>query len=745
MAISQSQIVDLLFKQAFGVTKTDIPSVKSPSNESIPSPLLIRGDTMWSQSGSIPTIAAAVSDLIQAYTGAQAVQCVADTTTVPISGVYPTWKTNLTYWIPAEFGATYAVKVYVDVPGAANPTVTGTQIFAAGAGGIGEFYFNYQSGVLNFIGETIPPSLTSSRVIYIVGYRYIGLIGANNQPSLNIQGPVNLGNVANVTILGGSSGQYLQTDGTGNLTWAAAGGGTLPIANTTTLGGIRVGSTLTIDESTGVLNVDNTQFLQTSGGTLSGNLIFSNGATVTGLPTPINESDAATKRYVDDAISGLNWKQAVVSMSTTNIDIATPTTSIGGTTVAAGDRVLLIGQTTTSENGIYLFNGAGVPLTRTTDANQPTELNGAAVYVQYGTNQGLTYTQTATLTGSFAGQNWVQFGSSTIYNAGAGLELSGTTFNVLEGQGLLINGSNQLELDIDANSAIKFSGEQQLTLLLEGGGGLEQSSNGLRIAARGVTNAMLANSGFLYVADSGNNANVSLGQSVRFQGNSTQGVATSLSTSGDQATISISVANANNTQRGVASFNSNNFTVIDGQVSLLSSGTPVSAGGTGRTYLEPNMILYGNGSDPIGQSSTFTYDPATKLLTVGGSKPMTFNGDTATISVNEANGNLRLLPNNQGSIIFGQIGNARLETDAGGSLGLKANSAQVSIESGLGNIILRIGDGTNTSKVRVTGVSPGDYANNLGANDLVNKQFVTDNFLVVGGGTYTGYTPPTSF
>lgn len=34
-------------------------------------------------------------------------------------------------------------------------------------------------------------------------------------------GSVNLGNAANVTVTGGSNGYYLQTDGTGNLTWAS--------------------------------------------------------------------------------------------------------------------------------------------------------------------------------------------------------------------------------------------------------------------------------------------------------------------------------------------------------------------------------------------------------------------------------------------------------------------------------------------------------------------------------------------
>ena len=49
MSIQQDQIVDLLYKQAFGVTKTDTEQNKSPSNESIPSPLLNRGDTLWSE------------------------------------------------------------------------------------------------------------------------------------------------------------------------------------------------------------------------------------------------------------------------------------------------------------------------------------------------------------------------------------------------------------------------------------------------------------------------------------------------------------------------------------------------------------------------------------------------------------------------------------------------------------------------------------------------------------------------
>jgi len=179
MAVSDSQKVDLLYKQAFGVTKTDTAANKSPSNEALASPLVVRGDTIWIESSSIPATASPVANIVE-FTGTNGVECVADTTTVPVGGVYPTWKTNLSNWINTEFGVSYLVKVYVDNPGSGDPASTGTQIFAAGSGGTGEYYFNHSSGVLNFIGGTIPAALTSGKVIYIVGYRYIGKTGVKS-------------------------------------------------------------------------------------------------------------------------------------------------------------------------------------------------------------------------------------------------------------------------------------------------------------------------------------------------------------------------------------------------------------------------------------------------------------------------------------------------------------------------------------------------------------------------------------
>jgi len=177
MAILDSAKVDLLYKKLFGVAKTDTPVNKGASNESIASPAINRGDKILTQASSIPGTAAAVDGIVQAYQTTGAIQCTADTTSTAIGGVYPTWKTNLTDWIPPEFGATCFVAVYADASGVANPVSTGTQMFDSGIGGVGEWFFDYQSGVLNFIGGTIPATLTGSKVVYITGYRYIGEIG----------------------------------------------------------------------------------------------------------------------------------------------------------------------------------------------------------------------------------------------------------------------------------------------------------------------------------------------------------------------------------------------------------------------------------------------------------------------------------------------------------------------------------------------------------------------------------------
>ena len=199
MAVSDSSKVDLLYKKLFGVTKTDTSTNKGAGNESIASPALIRGDKVWTEAASIPATAADVTNVVQSYLTTSRIECTADTTTTPVSSVYPTWKTSLTNWISPEFGSTYFVKVYAETAGNANPT-NGISLSDSGSGGTGEWYFDYQSGVLNFIGGTIPTALTAAKVIYITGYRYIGGVGITSQTNASTANVALTANVANTVL-----------------------------------------------------------------------------------------------------------------------------------------------------------------------------------------------------------------------------------------------------------------------------------------------------------------------------------------------------------------------------------------------------------------------------------------------------------------------------------------------------------------------------------------------------------------
>ena len=197
MAVSDSSKVDLLYKKLFGVTKTDTSTNKGAGNESIASPSLVRGDKIWVDAASIPAIAADVTNIVQSYLTTNRIECTADTTTTPVGSVYPTWKTNITDWISPEFGSTYFVKVYAETAGNANPT-NGIPLSDAGAGNAGEWFFDYQSGVLNFIGGTIPAALTAAKVVYITGYRYIGAVGITSQTNATTATTANVALTANV-------------------------------------------------------------------------------------------------------------------------------------------------------------------------------------------------------------------------------------------------------------------------------------------------------------------------------------------------------------------------------------------------------------------------------------------------------------------------------------------------------------------------------------------------------------------
>jgi hypothetical protein len=124
----------------------------------------------------------------------------------------------------------------------------------------------------------------------------------------------------------------------------------------------------------------------------------------------------ATQAYVDAALAGLSWKQAVRVATTAAGTLASSFENgdtVDGVTLATGDRILIKNQATASENGIYLVNVSGAP-TRASDANAAAELVNASVYVSEGTTNAdtqWTCTTNAPITLGTTSLAWAQLTS----------------------------------------------------------------------------------------------------------------------------------------------------------------------------------------------------------------------------------------------------------------------------------------------------------------------------------------------
>lgn len=75
----------------------------------------------------------------------------------------------------------------------------------------------------------------------------------------------------------------------------------------------------------------------------------------------------------------------VVAVATANVTVSSAPSSIDGITLSNGDRVLLTGQSTGSQNGLWLFASAATPLTRPTDYVAASALYAARGIVIYST------------------------------------------------------------------------------------------------------------------------------------------------------------------------------------------------------------------------------------------------------------------------------------------------------------------------------------------------------------------------
>lgn len=178
------------------------------------------------------------------------------------------------------------------------------------------------------------------------------------------------------------------------------------------------------------------------------------GFKITGLGTPTAGTDAVTKAYADGVRQGMDPKDSVAAAATGNVNVAAfAGTTLDGVALTAGARILLPAQTTPSQNGLWIYNGAGAALTRAVDADANGELSvGSSTFVEAGTvNGGQLWIVTATGADPWvpgaSSSSWTQNSGASTLTAGAGLTATGNVFAVGGTAGRILVGADSVNID----------------------------------------------------------------------------------------------------------------------------------------------------------------------------------------------------------------------------------------------------------------------------------------------------------
>jgi len=166
---------------------------------------------------------------------------------------------------------------------------------------------------VNAIGDTTDPaylprdgSAAMTAALPFGGFKGINLADPTSPQDASTKAYTDAGDSALQSQINDITSDFVRRDGTLAMTAAFNFGGFKGINLGTPTANSDAANKIYVDNAISSITADVDGKVDKAGDTMTGNLVMDSGATVTGLPTPANPSDAASKAYVDAQVGALS-------------------------------------------------------------------------------------------------------------------------------------------------------------------------------------------------------------------------------------------------------------------------------------------------------------------------------------------------------------------------------------------------------------------------------------------------------
>jgi hypothetical protein len=376
--------------------------------------------------------------------------------------------------------------------------------------------------------------------------------------------------------------------------------------------------------------------------------VIANAATFSGtvtVPTPTNATDAANKAYVDNVAQGINAHDAVQYATTTTLAAVYAAGSAGadgGTGVGATITFSSTGVQAIDSSTNLALNDRVLVKNGVTAASGTSSIANGIYYVTVAPAVGVAGVLTRSLDGDNSIAGDITAGDLVYVLASTGSTQGGTSW-VQTATGTATTPNKGIKIGTDAITWTQFAGASTATA----GAGLVATGNAFDVGTASTARIVV------------NTDNIDLATTAVTAGSygSSTGIATFTVDAYGRLTAASNVAytDATTSAKGIASFDTNSFTVSSGAVSVKSAGISVTQGGTGASTASGARTALGAVGKYTANNIAITVSSNIAAWTISAATHLLGSTDALVIAMKDNTTNLQVEADYQTNSSTGEV------------------------------------------------------------------------------------------